>query len=58
LLHLTWLFGYFCLTLTYWKQNSGQHFVGNSVDSRITGAPLRDLGKGFEQAGVVSQLEI
>jgi hypothetical protein len=28
------------------------------IDSRLTGAPLRDFDKGFGQARVVFQLEI
>jgi hypothetical protein len=30
----------------------------NFIDSRLTGAPLRDFDKGFGQARVVCQLEI
>jgi hypothetical protein len=32
--------------------------VENFIDSRLTGAPLRDFDKGFGQARVVRQLEI
>jgi hypothetical protein len=39
-------------------QSLGRHFVGNFMESRLSGASPRDFDKGFGQAGVVSQLEI